>query len=163
MAVVHVRIDNRLIHGQVTVSWVGNVGADHLIVCNDEVASDDMQRMILPQAARGVHTSVLTVQETVNYCASDDAQAEKIMIIAKLPTDALALVEQGVRPDEINVGNQAPRPGTKFTMVTRSIAVTADDAATFRAIAEQGFTLRQQMMPTDKPADFLKVLQGKGL
>lgn len=163
MAVVHLRIDNRLIHGQVTVAWVGHVGADHLIVTNDEVAADEMQRLILPQAARGVRTSVLTVDDTVAYCASDRAAGERIFVIAKLPSDALALVERGVRPEEINVGNQAPRPGTKFKMVTRSVAVTPDDAAIFRAIAGHGFGLRHRMMPTDRAADFLRVLEEKRL
>jgi PTS system mannose-specific IIB component len=163
MTVRHLRIDNRLIHGQVTVAWVGNLGANRLIVCNDEVAADDMQRMILPQAARGVPTSVLGVQETLDYCASEQAQRETIFIIAKLPADALALVRGGLKPEEINVGNQAPRPGTKFTMVTRSIAVTAEDAATYRAIADEGFTLQQRMMPNDKKADFLHVLSHKKL
>jgi len=60
----HLRIDKRLIHGQVTVAWAGNLGANRLIVSNDEVAADDMQRMILPPAARGVPTSVLGIQET---------------------------------------------------------------------------------------------------
>jgi PTS system mannose-specific IIB component len=122
-----------------------------------------MQRMILPQAARGVPTSVLGVQETLDYCASEQAQRETIFIIAKLPADALALVRGGLKPEEINVGNQAPRPGTKFTMVTRSIAVTAEDAATYRAIADEGFTLQQRMMPNDKKADFLQVLSHKKL
>jgi mannose/fructose/N-acetylgalactosamine-specific phosphotransferase system component IIB len=163
MTVRHLRIDNRLIHGQVTVAWAGNLGANRLIVSNDEVAADEMQRMILPQAARGVATSVLGIQETLDYCASDAAQGESIFVIAKLPSDALALVQGGLRPEEINVGNQAPRPGTKFTMVTRSIAVTAEDAETYRAIAAEGFSLQQRMMPTDKKADFLQVLVKKRL
>jgi PTS system mannose-specific IIB component len=163
MTVRHLRIDNRLIHGQVTVAWAGNLGADRLVVSNDEVAADEMQRMILPQAARGVATSVLGIQETLDYCASDAAQGESILVIAKLPSDALALVQGGLKPEEINVGNQAPRPGTKFTMVTRSIAVTAEDAETYRAIAAEGFSLQQRMMPTDKKADFLQVLGKKKL
>jgi PTS system mannose-specific IIB component len=163
MPVTHLRIDNRLIHGQVTVSWVGALDANHLIVTNDEVAADEMQRLILPQAARGVKTSVLGVQDTIDYCTGENAADERIMVIAKLPSDALALVEGGVRPDEINVGNQAPRPASKFTMVTRSIAVTAEDAKTFRAIADRGFTLHQRMMPTDRDHDFLRVLEDKGL
>jgi PTS system mannose-specific IIB component len=163
MSVVHLRIDNRLIHGQVTVAWVGQLNANHLIVTNDEVAADEMQRMILPQAARGVKTSVLTIEQTLAHCTSEQADPERIMIIAKLPSDALALVGGGLRPEEINVGNQAPRPGTKFTMVTRSISVTKEDAETYRAIAAEGFTLHQKMMPNDKQADFLKVLQGKKL
>jgi PTS system mannose-specific IIB component len=161
MTVRHLRIDNRLIHGQVTIAWVGNLGANRLIVSNDEVAADEMQRMILPQAARGVTTSVLGIQETLDYCAGDQAQGESIFVIAKLPADALGLVQGGLKPEEINVGNQAPRPGSKFTMVTRSIAVTAEDAETYRAIAAAGFTLQQRMMPNDKKADFLQVLSNK--
>jgi PTS system mannose-specific IIB component len=163
MTVRHLRIDNRLIHGQVTVAWVGNLGANLLIVSNDEVAADDMQRMILPQAARGVPTSVLGIQDTLDYCASDESKGESIFVVAKLPADALALVQGGLKPEEVNVGNQAPRPGTKFTMVTRSIAVTAEDAETYRAIAAAGFALQQRMMPTDKKADFLQVLAHKKL
>jgi mannose/fructose/N-acetylgalactosamine-specific phosphotransferase system component IIB len=161
--VVHLRIDNRLIHGQVTVSWAGQLDANRLIVTNDEVAADDMQRMILPQAARGIPTSVLTIDETLTYCAGDAAARERIFIIAKLPSDALALVRGGLQPAEVNVGNQAPRPGTKFTMVTRSIAVTAEDAETYRAIAAEGYTLQQRMMPKDKKTDFLATLAGKKL
>jgi mannose/fructose/N-acetylgalactosamine-specific phosphotransferase system component IIB len=163
MAVVHMRIDNRLIHGQVTVSWVGHVDARHIVVTNDEVAADEMQRLILPQAARGVKTSVLSVADTLAYCGNGAAADERVFVVAKLPSDALALVEGGLEPQEINVGNQAPTPGTKFTMVTRSVAVTPDDAATYRSIAAKGFPVQQRMMPTDRPVDFLRAIEEKGL
>jgi PTS system mannose-specific IIB component len=156
------RIDNRLIHGQVTVKWVGSIGADHLIVANDDVAKDEIQRMILPQAARGVKTSIFSIDDTLAYLAKPAAANEKIMIIAKFPSDALRLVQGGADPQEINVGNQAPTPGTKFTMVTRSIAVTPDDARIYRDIAGIK-NLTSKMMPNDKPADFLGMLAGKKL
>jgi mannose/fructose/N-acetylgalactosamine-specific phosphotransferase system component IIB len=162
VTVVHMRIDNRLIHGQVTVKWVGAIGANHLIVTNDDVAKDEIQKMILPQAARGVRTSILGVDETLAYLQQPQAAAEKIMVIAKFPSDALRLLQGGMEPSEINVGNQAPTPGTKFTMVTRSIAVTADDAAIYRQIAENR-PLTSKMMPNDKPADFVHMLAGKKL
>src|SRR4029078_12604017 len=108
--------------------------------------------MLVPQAARGVPTSVLGIQETFDHCASDQAQGESIFVIAKLPAAALALVQGGLAPEEINVGNQAPRPGTKFTMVTRSIAVTAEDAEAYRAIAADGFTLAQRMIHNEHEA-----------
>jgi mannose/fructose/N-acetylgalactosamine-specific phosphotransferase system component IIB len=163
MPVKHMRIDNRLIHGQVTVAWVGTIGADHLIVANDEVAADEFQRVLLPQAARGVRTSVLSVADTVAHCTNPAAEAEKIMILAKFPADALQLLEGGVKIGEVNVGNQAPRPGTKFTMVTRSISVTEENAKEYRRIAELAGQLRCQMMPTDKADDFLRLLAKKKL
>jgi mannose/fructose/N-acetylgalactosamine-specific phosphotransferase system component IIB len=162
MPVKHMRIDNRLIHGQVTVAWVGAIGANHLIVANDEVAADEFQRVLLPQASRGVRTSVLSIDAAVAHCASP-ADGENIMVLAKFPADALRLLEGGLTAGEVNVGNQAPKPGSKFTMVTRSISVTEADATTYRRIAELVGTLRCQMMPTDKADDFLRLLTKKKL
>jgi mannose/fructose/N-acetylgalactosamine-specific phosphotransferase system component IIB len=156
------RIDNRLIHGQVTVTWVGSVGANRLIVANDQVAKDPIQQMLLPQAARGVPTSVLSVDDTLKYAASAAGQKEKIMVLAKLPTDGLRLLEGGLKPAEVNVGNQAPTPSSKFKMVTHSIAVTAEDAATYRKIAAEGTKLTTRMMPSDGARDFLELLTKNG-
>jgi PTS system mannose-specific IIB component len=156
------RIDNRLIHGQVTVAWVGAIGANHLIVANDEVAADEFQRVLLPQASRGVRTSVLGVDDTLTHCAAL-APNENVMVLAKFPTDALRLLEGGLTVGEVNVGNQAPKPGSKFTMVTRSIAVTEQDAKDYRRISELAGALRCQMMPTDKAEDFLRLLAKKKL
>jgi mannose/fructose/N-acetylgalactosamine-specific phosphotransferase system component IIB len=163
MTVVHMRIDNRLIHGQVTISWVGALSSNHLIVCNDQVALDEIQKMMLPQAARGVKTSVLSVLETLTYCDSPEAEKERIFLIAKFPADALSLLEGGLKPKEINVGNQAPIPGTQFKMVMRTLAATQEDAEAYRKIASNGYRLTCKMMPNDRPTDFLEVLAKKGL
>ena len=158
MAGAHVRIDNRLIHGQVTVAWTRRLGVRRLVVCNDDVAADDLQRMLLPQAARGLTTDVLSVAGTLAAPAGPD-----VMIIAQHPVDAFRLVEGGLRPEVVNVGNVAPRPGTAFTMVTRSIAVTADEADAYRKLAAAGIPLVTQLMPQDKPTEFVPLLDRKGL
>jgi mannose/fructose/N-acetylgalactosamine-specific phosphotransferase system component IIB len=158
MAGAHVRIDNRLIHGQVTVAWTRHLGVRRLLVCNDDVAADDLQRMLLPQAARGLPTDVLTVAETL-----DAPAGAGIMIIVKHPEDAFRLVEGGLRPEIVNVGNVAPRPGTAYTMVTRSVAVTADEADAYRKLAATGIPLVTQLLPRDKPAEFVPLLDRKGL
>lgn len=164
MPIVQMRIDNRLIHGQVTSSWVNAVGANRLIVTNDQVARDPVQKMLLPQAARGVPTSVLSVDDTLKYAASPEGQKEKIFVIAKLPSDGLRLMEGGLKPLSVNVGNQAPSPATKFKMVTNSIAVTAEEADTYRKIAGlNGGKLATQMVPQDRVQDFVELLKQKGL
>ncbi len=159
MTVVHMRIDNRLIHGQVTASWGNAIHTNRLIVTNDQVARDPIQQMLLPQAARGIPTSVLSIDDTLKYVNSEKGQKERIFVLAKLPQDALRLLEGGLKPAEINVGNQAPTPGTKFKMVTHSIAVTPEDAAIYRTIAEKGYRLTAKMMPSDRATDFLDTLK----
>jgi PTS system mannose-specific IIB component len=157
------RIDNRLIHGQVTVTWASSLSADHMIVCNDKVSKDPIQKIMLPAAARGVKCSVLSVEETLAYCVAPKDPKERIFIIAKFPADAVALLDGGLKPEEINVGNQAPIPGTEFIMVTRTCAVTKQDAALYRSIVERGYFLTGRMMPSDGKSSFLDVLEKKGL
>ncbi|MTI65522.1 MAG: PTS sugar transporter subunit IIB [Firmicutes bacterium] len=158
----HMRIDNRLIHGQVTTSWVGAIGADLLIVVNDEVAKDPIQKQMLPLAARGVKTLVLSIKEAINYIKGNKSK-DKIMVIAKFPKDALLLLEAGLKPKEINVGNQAPLPGSNYKMVTKSIAVTPKDAIIYRRMEDLGFYLTTQMMPSNSPKGFIKIITNKGL
>ncbi len=158
MAGAHVRLDNRLIHGQVTVAWTRRLGVRRLIVCNDEVAADELQRMLLPQAARGLPTDVLSIEATLAVEAGADT-----MIIAKHPEDVFGLVDGGLRPEVVNVGNVAPRPGAAYTMVARSVAVTADEADAYRKLAAAGVPLVTQLLPHDKPTDFVPLLDRKGL
>ncbi|WP_410594370.1 PTS system mannose/fructose/N-acetylgalactosamine-transporter subunit IIB [Amycolatopsis sp. lyj-23] len=158
MTGAHLRIDNRLIHGQVTLAWTRRLGVRRLVVCNDDVAADDLQRALLPQAARGLPTDVLSVEAAL----AAEAGAG-VMIIAKDPGDAFRLVEGGLRPEVVNVGNVAPRPGAAYTMVTRSVAVTADEADAYRKLAATGVALVTQLLPHDKPADFVPLLDRKGL
>ena len=158
----HLRIDNRLIHGQVAVTWMNNIGADKIIVCNDKVAADPIQKMALPMAARGNTVYVLSIADTIKY--AQEHENETMFIIAKFPTDALAILESGLKVERVNVGNAAPKPGTNFKMVTRSISATPEDAEVYRKIAElRGGVLETQMIPTDGKDDFLALLKKAGL
>ena len=61
---------------------------------------------------------------------------------------------------EINVGNAAPVTGTKYVMVTRSIAATQTDAEVYRKIAElNGGKLTSQIMPSMETVNFLDALK----
>jgi PTS system mannose-specific IIB component len=156
--ITHLRIDNRLIHGQVAVAWLKKIGADVIIVANDKVASDPVQKMALPLAARSSRVLVFSIAETLSYekTHSDDA----IFVIAKHPADALEILQSGVHVREVNVGNAAPIPATEYVMVTQSIAVTKEDAAFYLRIAElSGGKLTSRIMPSDDGLDFITALK----
>lgn len=159
--ITHMRIDNRLIHGQVAVAWRKYIGAQAIIVCNDDVAKDPIQKMALPLAARGSKVLVFSIEETLKY--AEDNPQETLFVIAKFPQDAMAILEK-TEVESINVGNAAPIAGTDYTMVTKSIAVTAEDAAVYRQIAEKnGGKLTSQIMPSMEKMDFVEALKKAGL
>ena len=158
----HLRIDNRLIHGQVAVTWMNSIGAQAIIVTNDKVAADPLQKMALPLAARGNKVLVFSLAEMIQY-AKDNLE-ETMFVIAKTPNDALELLESGVEIEHVNVGNAAPVAGTVYKMVTNSIAVTADDAEVYRKIGEKrGGKLGSRMTPFTDEIDFLAALKSAKL
>ncbi|QIA26713.1 PTS sugar transporter subunit IIB [Thermaerobacter sp. PB12/4term] len=160
MPVLHVRIDNRLIHGQVAVAWSKHIGAKTLIVSSDEVARDEFQVAILKAVAPpGLKVEILDAAATVAYAKAHPG--EGLFLLCKGPGDVLALVDRGLDIREVNIGNMAFVVGAKA--VTRSVYVTPEQAAIFAALAGRGVRLVSQMMPADRPADFMALLRDAGL
>lgn len=158
----HIRIDNRLIHGQVAAAWKNNIGAEVIIACNDEVANDPIQKMVLPMAAQGSKVLVFSIDEMVAY--DEKHPDETKFVICKFASDCLALLEKGVNVEEVNIGNQAPVKNTDYVMVNGFVAATKEDAAIYRKIAElRGGDLPSQVVPTRPKEDFLKLLEKAGL
>jgi len=157
----HLRIDNRLIHGQVAAAWQKYIDAQAIIVCNDAVAKDPLQKMALPLAARGSKVLVFSIAELLEYVKENPN--ETLFVIAKFPEDALAILEAGVKVESVNVGNAAPIAGTKYVMVTRVNACTKENAAVYRKIAElNGGALTSQIMPSMETVNFLSALKKAG-
>ena len=102
----HIRIDNRLIHGQVAAAWKNNIGADAIIVCNDDVAKDPIQKMVLPMAAQGSKVLVFSINELIEYDKKNPNETK--FVICKFASDCLQLLEKGIEVEEVNIGNQAP-------------------------------------------------------
>ena len=156
-------IDTRLIHGQVTVSWCSYYGAKRIVVADDKVAADPIQRIILPQAARGLPTSVLGIADALKLLATLDPAHESVLIIARNAEGALALLQGGLKPKSINVGNQAPVQGTNYVMVLPWIAATKEDAQAFKAMSDMGYKITPQRSSSDRALDLVELLGKKGL
>ena len=61
------RIDERLIHGQVGVQWVGFAGANLVLVANDEVAEDEMQQNLMEMVlADGIDVRFWPLQKVID-------------------------------------------------------------------------------------------------
>ena len=111
-------------------------------------------------AARGNTVYVLSIAETIQY--AKDHQDETMFIICKFPTDALEVLKSGLEVERVNVGNAAPIVGTTYEMVTKSIAVTKEEADVYREIAKlRGGKLTSQLTTFNAEENFLELLNAK--
>ncbi len=151
------RIDNRLIHGQVATMWTGVIGANLLLVANDNVAGDEFRQGLMNMAAPAyAQTRYFTVEKT---CAVIDkaSDAQKIFIICETPQDVLRLVEGGVPIKKCNIGNMHMAEGKR--QVATSVAVDDADVAAFRKLQELGVELEIKRVPDIASEDINKLFK----
>lgn len=153
--IILTRIDNRLIHGQVATQWTGSIGANLLLVANDEVAGNTMRQGLMDMAApAGAQTRYFTIQKTIDIIhKANDKQ--KIFIICENPQDVLKLVEGGVPIKKLNIGNMHMAEGKR--QVATSVAVDDRDVAAFKRLKELGVELEIRRVPQEatEPVDKL--------
>ena len=158
MTVSHVRMDNRLIHGQILVSWNAHLNIDHLIVVNDKVAQDPLQVTLLNAVTPiGAKVSVLSIADCLKYCKSPESENEKIFIIAKFPEDGSGLVNGGLDLKVLNLGNQAYTRGAK--KLSNTVFLNESGVKALKEIHEKGIKITCRMMPTDSENEFWPVIE----
>ncbi len=151
------RIDNRLIHGQVATQWTSTIGANLLLVANDEVAGNKMRQNLMNRAApQGVATRYFTIQKTIDVIHKA-APRQHIFIIVESPEDALRLIKGGVPIKKLNIGNMHMSDGKR--QVATSVAVDDEDVAAFREIQECGVELQIQRVPSIPEEDVSKLFK----
>ncbi|MBF6626603.1 PTS N-acetylgalactosamine transporter subunit IIB [Aerococcaceae bacterium zg-BR9] len=149
------RIDNRLIHGQVATQWSSYIGANLLLVANDDVSQNKMRQGLMDMAApAGAATRYFSIQKTIDiiHKASDK---QKIFIICENPQDVLKLVEGGVPIKKVNIGNMHMAEGKR--QVVGSVAVDDSDVAAFKRLQELGVELEIRRVPQESTESVAKL------
>ncbi|MBC6349358.1 MULTISPECIES: PTS sugar transporter subunit IIB [Lactobacillus] len=155
-----IRVDERLLHGQVAIGWTSNSGANTILVANDEAQKDKVKAMALDLAKpSGVKLYIRSVAESgpiVEKFAS--AKKAQVLVLVRTVQDALKLIKNsnGVIK-ELNVGGLKFEDGKK--KLNDYVAVSDQDIADLKTIQKLGVNLDFRMLPRDKKlslADLLK-------
>lgn len=150
------RIDERLVHGQVGVQWVGFANANIIVVANDEVAADQIQQNLMEMVlAEGIAIRFWTVQKTIDTIHKA-ADRQRILLVCRTPKDFRQLVEGGVPVTQINVGNMHYAEGK--TQIAKTVSVDAEDIEEFRQLKTLGVTCTVQGVPTESATDLFTLL-----
>ena len=162
MQLAHVRIDSRLLHGQVATNWARSVGCNRIIVVSDAVAHDDLRKSLIVEAAPpGVKANVTTIDKFAECYHDPRFGGVKALVLFENPEDALATFNKDVPIKHINIGSLAHSAGK--TMLTQAIAAGPEDAKAILELSKDGVTFDTQKVPTDGSEDILKLIKENGL
>lgn len=156
--IVNVRMDERLIHGQVAGIWAPSLHTQRIIVINDEAAADTLQKSSLRMAAPTLmRLSVLPVESAAKNIRSGKYGKQRLFLVFKNPTDVLRYLKAGGKLTHVNVGNMSYKEGSKD--ITKSIKVLDEEIDVFESIAAMDINVTAQLVPNDPVIDFMDKLR----
>lgn len=156
-----VRIDDRLIHGQVTTVWTKQSKVNRILVVSDEVAKDTMRKFLLTQAAPpDVKVNVISIDKLIEVSTNPLLTAStRAMLLFTNPTDVRRVVDAGIPISAINIGAMSYRNGKK--MITSTIAVDQTDINDFMYLYNKGIKMEIRKVISDTPIDLIELLNKK--
>ena len=109
MNITAIRIDDRLIHGQIVTKWIKYANASAILVIDDKTRNDPMLKMIISLAVpNGIELIVATKDEAKQLLMEDDS-TKNTLVIMRNPKEMLSLIEKGVdlKNYDVIVGNMS--------------------------------------------------------
>jgi len=151
-----VRVDDRLIHGQVVAIWLKALRAERIVIVDDRTAADEFLREILELAAPpGVPVEVHDVERGTQRVRDLAAAPEPIFVLMRSPLTAVRLREAGVEFPLLNVGGMGAGPGRK--VLYRNISASPEEIEAMRRLEEMGTTVELRIVENDRPVMFATV------
>lgn len=144
--ILAVRIDNRLVHGQVGVTWAAFIRPDVIVVADDAAAEDTLQQRLMRAIIdpMNIQLKVFTVDAFPNALLHT-AEDRRIFLVLRNIEDLARIADHGVSLPEVNLGNLHYEHGKK--PITRKVYINDNDASLLQQLMDRGIHFYAQDIP----------------
>jgi N-acetylgalactosamine PTS system EIIB component len=147
-----VRVDNRLLHGQILEAWVPRLAIDQVIVADDEAAASDLAKAAMTLCVPPELPVRILALADVDFAAIARSRA-KVLVLVRDPVGLARARAAGLTPalaPKVNLGNVHFGPGRR--QVTPSVFLSDDDLRAVREVVAAGFEVEARAIPSEPPA-----------
>jgi PTS system N-acetylgalactosamine-specific IIB component len=159
--IVWTRIDERLLHGQIRITWGKHTEANLILVANDDAAEGPnaafMQAGMKASAGGEYAVRFFTINKTIEVIHKA-SEKQRIFILCNNPGDVARLVEGGVPITHCNIGNMHYHEGKK--QVSKTVSVDANDICAFEVMRRNGVSCTVQNTPDQTACDIFELAKG---
>ncbi len=158
MDIAHVRVDNRLVHGQILEAWIPYLRVSCIIVVDDHVAADYFCESVIRMAVpREVEVIICGVKEFAETYSFRQGSGQKTIVLFSKISDALMAYHLGFRFDRLNIGNVYNEDCKR--RCTASVLLSEGDIRDLSSLRAEGVQIDLQPVPREKPVDYFDVVQ----
>lgn len=157
MPISLVRIDDRLVHGQIVQGWLKVVPVDILLVASDVASQDKMQQMVMEMAVPGdVKLEVKNLKDAVNILSRVDNKSS-VMVLVASPREAFYILEQGITFNSLNIGGMHFFAGKK--QILSNVCADNTDIKFLYKIFQKGIELESRILPNDERLNIIPLIE----
>jgi mannose/fructose/N-acetylgalactosamine-specific phosphotransferase system component IIB len=157
MDIALVRVDNRLVHGQILEAWVPFTKSSAIIVVDDQVASDFFRETVIKMAVpREVEVIISNVEDFANNYKYGTGRGKRAIVLFSVIADAFRAFQCGFVFDKLNIGNVYSEECLK--QCSPSVMLDGEDIKIIRLFLDAGVNIDVRRVPREKPIDIRKWL-----
>lgn len=145
------RVDERLIHGQIAMVWSRELNIDGIVVANDETAGNETQQMALKMAVpSGIKVIIKTLDGAISLLNDPRADKMKLLVLVRTVGDAVTLAKALPNIEYVNIGNVGKAIQAQKTTLTQFVMLTDDELVKLKELVEIYPETALQNLPSDK-------------
>ena len=144
-----VRIDFRLIHGQVITKWSNKISATRIVVVNDALSKDEFMADIYVMAAPpGMTVDVISIDDFVANANGGEYDKGNVLVLFRGIEDCKSVVDKGIIFKQVQIGGLGS--GNGRTSVVKGISIDEKDVQDLLSIQDTGAEVTFQVTPEEK-------------
>lgn len=149
MTNTYLRVDDRLVHGQVLYGWGKQWPASEIWLVDNDVASDEAERGLYEELIQSHwNGGVVDLQRAISM--EPVAAGNRLLVVRDVPT-ALSLLSGGVQIDQFMLANVATGKGR--SQFADHVFLTDEEVESLRSLRTEGLIVVIHDLPTDEPQD----------
>lgn len=154
-----VRVDNRLVHGQILEAWVPFIKAKCIMVVDDNSASDFFCETVIRMAVPSdIEVNICSVEDfAANYIFAQGSGKKTIVLFSNI-ADALRAYQEGFHFDRLNIGN-IHHEDYKVCCAPSVFLCETEVHDILRLLEEKGVSVELKRVPREKAVNIREALK----
>lgn len=158
-----IRLDERMIHGQVAIKWTRHMNIARIVVVSDSAASNEIvQKSLMMAAPPTAKVAIKSVADAIPLLNDPRLAPHNTMVIVSTPQDLLTILDAVPGIPLVNIGNYgriAPKQGDDMRKRFQpNLYLYADEIEMMKKVLDTGIKCNYQTVPDDAPQELGRVL-----
>lgn len=161
--IVSIRIDDRLIHGQVALVWSKELSTTRIVVANDEAAINDVMKMTLQMATpSGIKLLVKSVKDCIEVFNNPKSKDLNLFVLTNCIHDTLEIVKHCPDIQSVNVANVGRFDETESSLKVQlnpCVILNPNELNDLRTLVTYDVAVYAQVVPTNQKTPIKHLLE----